>query len=414
MSQTQNLPVAVGIDVGSTAIRCVVGLHEEEAPAPSIVGVGKAASNGVRKGSVVDIEETISAITAAIDDAERISGITLEGAAVSVNGTHIATASSRGIVAVGSSNREIDDDDLDRVEEAATVMQLPPNREVIQIFPRSYIVDGQEHVKDPVGMSGMRLEVDTCLVTASTPFLKNTTRSVNQSGLSVNAHIAAPLAAGRAIASKQDKEIGCVVIDIGAHTTGVAIYEDGEPMHAAVLPVGSSHVTNDIAIGLRTEVETAEQVKRQHVDVDPKASRKNQGFTVEEVSGDTMNVTGQEVDDIARARIEEIFTLVNAELDKVKRSGMLPGGALLCGGGSNQRGIAELAKHELRLPAHIKSSHGFSGIVDKIKNPEYAVAVGLMLEDLYSDNTKSGNGSMVAALSDFRNFLSDIVGRFRG
>lgn len=414
MSQTQNLPVAVGIDIGSTAVRCVVGLHEEEAPAPSIVGVGRAPSNGVRKGSVVDIEETISAITAAIDDAERISGVTLEGAAVSVNGTHIVTASSRGIVAVGSNNREIDADDLARAEEASTVMQLPPNREVIQIFPRNYIVDGQENVKDPVGMSGMRLEVDTCLVTASTPFLKNTTRSVNQSGLNVNAHIAAPMAAGRAVASKQDKEIGCVVVDIGAHTTGVSIYEEGEPMHAAVLPIGASHVTNDIAIGLRTEVETAEQIKRDHVDADPSADDASQGFTVEEVTGDALNVTNQEVNDIARARLEEIFSLVNAELGKVKRDGMLPGGALLCGGGANLSGITELAKQELRLPAHIKSSHGFSGIVDKIQDPEYSVAVGLMLEDLYNEQKHSGVGGVVTALADIRHFFQDIVGRFRG
>ncbi|MEX0748427.1 MAG: cell division protein FtsA [Candidatus Saccharimonadales bacterium] len=413
MAQNKTSPVAVGIDLGSSAVRCVIGVHEEEAPAPSIIGVGVAPTNGIRKGVVHDVANTVSAITAAIDEAERISGVTISGATVGVNGQHLITASSRGIVAVGSANREITQEDIARVEEAATVMQLPPNREIIQIFPRNYTVDGQEHVKDPIGMSGMRLEVDTCLVTAATPFLKNTTRSVNQAGVTVNLHSATVLAAARTVANAQDKEIGCTVIDIGTNTTGVAVYEEGEVLHAAVIPVGAAHVTNDIAIGLRTEIETAEAIKLEHVDADPRTAHANEGFMVKELNGEMLNVTRAEVNEIAQARLQELFDLINRELGKVKRDGMLPGGALLCGGGANLTGIAELAKQQLRLPVHIKSPRGFSGIVDKIQNPEFATVIGLMLEDMQTDHAAHSTLNLSSIVGNLQGRWHDIFDRFR-
>lgn len=413
MAQSTTSPIAVGIDLGTTGVRCVIGIHEEEAPAPSIIGVGVAPSSGVRKGVVHDVASTVSAITAAIDEAERISGVTIDSATVGVNGTHIITAASRGIVAVGSANREIASEDVARAEEAATVMQLPPNREIIQIFPRNYTVDGQEHVKDPIGMSGMRLEVDTCLITAATPFLKNTSRSVNQAGVHINLHVATALAAAKTVAGTQDKEIGCVVIDMGAHTTSLAVFEEGEVLHAAVLPVGAAHITNDIAIGLRTEIETAEAIKREHVDANPKANHANAGFTVKELTGETLNVTRQEVNEIAAARLEELFDLVNRELGKVKRDGMLPGGALLCGGGANLDGIAELAKQRLRLPVHVKAPRGFSGIVDKIQSPEFATVIGLMLADMEVDAPRPPSFDVTSILGSLQGKFHDFLGHFK-
>lgn len=414
MAQTEKLPVAVGIDVGSTTVRCVIGLHEEDAPAPSIIGVGTSPSTGVRKGTVVDIENTVSAVTAAIDEAERISGITVEGATINVNGSHIKSVTSRGIIAVGNNNREISPEDLTRAEEAATVMQLPPNREIIQIFPRNYTVDGQEHVKDPIGMNGMRLEVDTCLITAATPFLKNTTRSITQVGINARAHVASPIAAARTVANTQDKEVGCGVLDIGAHTTGLVVFDDGELMHAAVLPVGAAHITNDIAIGLRTEIETAEKIKLEHVDISPEGSHSNEGFTVEEVTGDPLSVAKSEVNSIVQARLEELFDLVNEELQSVKRDGMLPGGVILSGGGANTAGIADLAKQELRLPVRVKTPRGFSGIVDKIQNPEYATVIGLMLEDMYNDKKQAHDGGLYSVISGASGVIQDILDKFRG
>lgn len=413
MAQTQNLPTAIGIDIGSTTVRCVIGVYEEEAPAPSIIGVGSAPSTGVRKGTVVDIENTVSAVTAAADEAERISGVNVDGATLSINGAHIVSAISRGIIAIGNNNREISEQDLARAEEAATVMQLPPNREIVQIFPRRYTVDGQEYVKDPVGMHGMRLEVDACLITASTPFLKNTTRSVTQAGITARNHVAAPIAAARTAATAQDKEVGCAVVDIGTHTTGVAVFDDGELMHAAVLPVGSAHISNDIAIGLRTEIETAEKIKLEHVDADPERSHSNESFSVPEISGELLQVNTAEVNSIARARLEELFDLVNKELKKVKRDGMLPGGAICTGGGANLHGLVEFAKHHLRLPAHITSPHGFSGIVDKIETPEFATAVGLMLEDMYNAPTQTGGRELQSFISGIKRVFGEAADRFR-
>ncbi len=413
MSQNHTLPIAVGIDLGTTAVRCVIGVEEDEAPAPSIIGVGVAKSEGVRKGVVHDVANTVSAITAAIDEAERISGVEIQGATVGVNGQHLVTVSSRGIVAVGSANREIAQEDIDRAEEAATVMQLPPNREIVGIFPRNYTVDGQEHVKNPVGMSGMRLEVDTSLVTAATPFLRNTTRSINQAGIDVHTHTATTLASARTVASSQDREIGSVVVDIGASTTGLAIFEEGELLHSAVLPVGAAHITNDIAIGLRTDVETAEKIKLEYIDANPSVRHANEGFTIKELSGDSLNVTKLEVNNIAQARLKELFKLIDKELAKVKKDGMLPAGALLCGGGANLAGIAEFAKEALRLPAHVKSPRGFSGIVDKIQNPQFSTAIGLMLEDMegdYDTHSDLGMGSVIGSLHAWAQSITD---RFR-
>lgn len=414
MAQIQNLPVAVGIDIGSTTVRCVIGLQEEGAPAPSVIGVGSAPSTGVRKGTVVDIENTVSAVTAAIDEAERISGVTVDGATVGINGSHLVAVTSRGIIAIGDNNREIAAPDLERAEEAATVMQLPPNREIIQIFPRRYTVDGQEYVKDPVGMHGMRLEVDTCLITATTPFLKNTTRSITQAGVSANAHVANPIAAARTVADSKDKENGCATVDIGTHTTGIAVFDDGELLHAAVLPVGAAHITNDIAIGLRTEVETAEKIKLEHIDADPSRSHQNESFSVEEMTGELLQVTTADVNSMAQARLEELFGLIDAELGKVKRDGMLPGGVIFSGGGANLSGLSEAAKHYLRLPAHIKTPRGFSGIIDKIENPESATVVGLMLEDMQHGRQRPGGGSVHSALAGIRTVLGDVLDKFRG
>ena len=413
MPQTQNTPIAAGIDIGSSAVRCVIGMYEEGAPAPSVVGVGTAPSHGVRKGTVVDIEETVSAITAAVDEAERISGLTLDGATINVNGKHVETMFSRGIIAVGSNNREITADDLSRAEEAATVMQLPPNREIIQTYPQHYTVDGQDHVKDPVGMSGMRLEVETCLVTASTPFLKNTVRSLKQAGgLESRGRIATPLAATKAVTAKQDIETGCVVVDIGAHTTGIAVMEEGELLYTAVLPIGSSHITNDIAIGLRTDLQVAESIKLKHVNVHPDYQPQTESINLEELNGEPLQAQVADVNHMAQARLEEIFQLVNKQLQRVKRDGMLPAGAILCGGGANLDGISEYAKQVLKLPAHTKAPHGFSGIVDKIQDPAYAAVVGLMLEDLYGGHS-SGDGKISGVFSDLGRSITDILGRFR-
>ncbi len=413
MSQDSSLPTAVGIDLGSSQIRCVVGVHNEDSVAPGIIGVGVSPSLGIRKGVIYDIANTTSSITAAIDEAERVSGVSIQGATVGVNGQHIATVRSRGIVAVGSANREITHEDAARAEDAATVMQLPPNREIVQIFPREFTVDGQEHIKDPVGMSGMRLEVDAALVTASTPSLKNIIRSVNQSGVSAHGYIVNALASARTVLSDQDKESGSVVIDIGANTTSIAVFEEGELLHVAVIPVGSAHITNDIAIGLRTELDTAEQIKLQSVNVDPNSSDLEENFKIKEANGQILEVHRSEVKSITEARLSELLELVNKELDGVNRQGKLPGGAMLCGGGANLKGIAEFSKEALSLPARVKSPRGFSGIVDRIHNPQFTTAIGLMLEDMYGNHSENPGLNIGSVVGGIRDSLGSIFNFFK-
>ncbi len=411
MKPKTNLPVAIGLDIGSSAVRCVIGLAQEDNPAPSIVGLGEAPNGGVRRGIVVDIDETVSAITTAVEEAERISGININRATVGVNGSQLLTVGSHGVIAIGAVAREISEEDVSRAEEAAAVMQLPPNREIIQAFARSYQIDGQDHIKDPVGMSGLRLEVEMGLVTAATPFIKNLGRAVSQAGINLDNLVANPLAAAQIVADKNRREQGVVVVDIGASTTGLAVFEEGELLQVAVLPVGAGHITNDLAIGLRTEIETAEKLKLEHVNADPKHSHAERQLTIKELSGEELTVSYSQINSIAKARLAELFDLINKDLSKIKRDGLLPGGAILCGGGANLAGIAELAKHSLRLPARIGKSEGFSGIVDKISNPAYATVLGLMVENLQAEHPSGTLGSVMATLGSSKDFVQKLLNK---
>ncbi len=414
MAQKNTLPVAVGLDIGSANVRCVVGLQELDSPAPSIIGVGVAPTTGVRRGNITDIEETVSAITAAIDEAERVAGINVSRASVGLNGSHILSIGSHGIVAVGTASREITADDVARAQEAATVMQLPPNREIVQAAARKYTIDGQEDIKDPVGMNGLRLEVDSCLITVATPFIKNTSRSVSQAGLAIDNYVINPLAAATTLVSKRDRELGCILLDIGAGTTGVAVFEEEQLLHVAVVPIGSGHITNDLAIGLRTDVETAEKVKLEYVDASPSAkhSRKEQPVEVKDLGGESIEVSRRDIADIAQARLDEIFDQVSKELKKIKRDGMLPGGAILCGGGAKLKGIESYAKYALRLPARVEKPSGFSGITEKINDPAFGVAMGLMLDNLSSAHQDS-EGALSGVLSSASDFIKSIIKRIR-
>ncbi len=257
MAAKQTEETYIGLDIGSTKVCCVVGLHEEGASTPSVIGVGVAPTNGMRKGIVVDIEETVSSITAAVDEAERISGIAIDRATISIDGAHVQSTNSKGTIAVGRADQEITVEDVRRAEEAATAIQIPPNREILQVFPRSYSVDDQTNVKDPVGMHGVRLEVQAHIITGASPAIKNLNRSIYQAGIDIEGQILVPLASARAVLTKRQKELGVALLDIGGGTTGLAVYEEGDVLYSSILPVGAGHITNDLAIGLRTNVDVA-------------------------------------------------------------------------------------------------------------------------------------------------------------
>ncbi len=377
---------AVGLDVGTTTVRCVVGHVEGGQVNPTIVGVGECANSGMRKGVVVNLVNVASAIDKALESAERMSGYQIGGAAVSVNGSHIIGMSSRGVIAVGASGHEISEDDLHRVEEAATVVQLPANREIIEVTPRSYQLDGQENIKDPIGMTGVRLEVDAHVITALGPHLKNLHKACEMTETMPHATVLACLAAARAVVSDQQTENGVVLIDLGGTTTNVAVYEEGDLQHVAVLPVGSVNITNDLAIGLKTDLDIAEEVKLKHATATPNQRKDSKSTVSVKLNGSVYEFAVSDIDMIVDARLEEIFELVNNELQSIGRAAKLPGGAVLTGGGAELAGIAEYAKNALQLSARVGVMPEFAGVSDKITSPAWSTAVGLMQIDLEGQN----------------------------
>jgi cell division protein FtsA len=392
--------IYIGLDIGSTKVCCVVGLHEDGAALPSVIGVGTAPTSGMRKGVVVDVEETVSSITAAVDEAERISGVAIDRATISIDGGHVTSQNSKGVIAVGRADQEITVDDLVRVEEAATAIQLPPNREIIQVFPRSYSVDNQDNIKDPVGMHGVRLEVESHIITGSVPAIKNLDRSIHQAGIVVQGQVLVPLAAARAVLTKRQKELGVALVDIGGGTTGVAVYEEGDILYSSVIPVGAGHITNDLAIGLKTSIDTAEKIKLKYVRAHTSKANLSEKIRIEELESDDNLITRKELQKIAGARLEEIFQLVRAELRKVGKDVMLPGGVVLTGGGAKMTGIEELAKEALQLPAVVGKPEGFTGIVDRINDPAYAAPIGLMLENMSHGQEQIAPGAGIGQTVD--------------
>jgi cell division protein FtsA len=378
--------IYIGLDIGSTKVCCVVGLHEDGAALPSVIGVGTAPTSGMRKGVVVDVEETVSSITAAVDEAERISGVAIDRATISIDGGHVTSQNSKGVIAVGRADQEITVDDLVRVEEAATAIQLPPNREIIQVFPRSYSVDNQDNIKDPVGMHGVRLEVESHIITGSVPAIKNLDRSIHQAGIVVQGQVLVPLAAARAVLTKRQKELGVALVDIGGGTTGVAVYEEGDILYSSVIPVGAGHITNDLAIGLKTSIDTAEKIKLKYVRAHTSKANLSEKIRIEELESDDNLITRKE--------------LVRAELRKVGKDVMLPGGVVLTGGGAKMTGIEELAKEALQLPAVVGKPEGFTGIVDRINDPAYAAPIGLMLENMSHGQEQIAPGAGIGQTVD--------------
>lgn len=379
---------AVGLDVGTTTVRCVVGQIGETAT-PTIVGVGEAPNNGMRKGTVVNIVNTAQAIDKALEAAERMTGQPITSATVSINGAHVVGMSSRGVIAVAGGHA-IEVSDLDRVQDAATVMQLPANREILEVTPREFKLDGQDNIKDPIGMTGVRLEVDAHVITTLSPNIKNLQKACEMTQTSPSSLKLSVLAAGKIALSQQLIENGVVLIDLGGTTTSIAVYEEGDLQHVAVLPIGSVNITNDLAIGLKTDLAVAEEIKLKHV-----AATKRDSKQIELTHNkEKLSFSSDEIDEITEARLEEIFELINKELKSIGRAAKLPGGAVLTGGGAAMQGVAEYAKNALQLPARVVKIDDLGGVSDTVKNPAFATVLGLMLIDSEAGprtNTSHGN-----------------------
>lgn len=371
----------VGLDVGSSRVICVVGLHQQDSPTPSIIGLGEAPTSGLRRGAVVDIEETVSAITAALEGAERMSGIAIERATVSIDGHHIKSMNSKGVVAVSRADHIITKEELARAEQAATAIQLESNRQILQVIPRSYTVDGQEGIVDPVGMNGLRLEVDTHIITGATPAVKNLENAVFRSGIQINDQVITPLAAARTVLTKKQIEQGVALVNIGSETTGLAVYLEGRLSFTTIFPFGSNNITKDLVYGLSTSMEIAEKIKLKYGVADKPNARNHEKIDLGEFGGKG-TVLRSDIEKIIHARLDEMVTLIAKEILKIDNHKQLSSGVVLTGGGAKMPEINDFFKNYVKLPTSLGVSHKYTGVSEKITDPSYAAAIGLMLEDM--------------------------------
>lgn len=390
--------IIVGLDIGTCNVRVAVA-KARDGFKPQILGVGKAVSGGMRKGVVVDLDEAQKNIREAINLAERISGITVDEAFVGIGGSHISCRLSRGVIAVSRADGEISEEDKARAISAASAISLAPNREILHVLPRRFVVDGQEAIKDPVGMNGVRLEVDALIVEGATPFIKNLIKCVHEVDVDEAELLLTCLADSRAVLTKRQKELGVLLLDFGGGTTGLTVYEEGDILHCQILPVGSMHVSNDIAIGLRTSIDAAEKIKLEYGSAVPSVIGKKEMIDLEKFGEPAGQVARLQVAEIIEARVSEILDLVNKELKKIDRAGLLPAGVVLVGGGAKLPGLVELTKEKLKLPVQIGYPQGLEGIIDQVDDPEFATACGLILSAL-SDDIKPEGRSSFSGLSD--------------
>ena len=382
--------IIVGIDVGSSKVTTIIAASEEERV--NIIGVASYPSKGLRKGQVVDIDEAVSSITQSVEAAERMAGYSIGAAFVSVDGTHIESQNSKGVVAIGDPNGEISQDDILRVVEAARAISLPSTKEILHVIPRNFIVDSQAGVKDPIGMTGVRLEVETHIITGAATALRNIAKCVSQVGVDVEGMVFSGLASAYSTLTDTEKELGVILVDLGGGTTDVVVFTEGAPLYTSVLPVGARNITNDLAIGLRVSLESAEKIKLAlssppTIAVEPDS----EGNVHDKKEADELDITslGIEedlrhvskktlVDGIMKPRLREILNMVKLEIQKSQAAGLTPSGVVLTGGGAATSGILELAKQELGMPTRVGLPQGATGLVEEVLSPAYAASLGLI------------------------------------
>ncbi|HUC95450.1 MAG TPA: cell division protein FtsA [Candidatus Saccharimonadia bacterium] len=403
----------IGLDVGSSYIRCIVGADNPDNPQyPTIIAHSIVPNDGIRKGVVVHIDDVAEAIIASINEVERISGFDISKVTTNINGSHVSGINSHGVIAISSINKEITPEDCLRVEEAATIMQLPPNKEIVQVFAKSYTLDGLHDIKDPIGMVGVRLEVDSHIVMASSPSLKNLYAVLQKADLDINHLTVSSLAAAEVVLTRQQKEAGTVLLDIGSTTTNIVVIEDGEIQHVAVLPMGGVNITNDLAIGLKTDIDVAEQVKIKHVDL--RQSKSTSEWEVElKLNGEKYSFSIPDIKMIVEARLDELFEFVNKELQKINKVRKLPGGIVIVGGTANLPGIDEFARDKMQLPARIGKISKLYGAIDDIDNPSYSASIGLMVLDCLLGRDEMFDAGRTNSKTSITELKNKLMGHFK-
>jgi cell division protein FtsA len=371
--------VLVAIDVGTSKAVALIGEVTRDGGL-NIIGKGSPPASGLKKGVVINIDQTVSSIASAVEQAERLSGYKLESAFVSVGGSHVESQNSRGAVAVSGPRKEVSREDVARATEVARAVNIPSNRDVLHVLPRGYIVDGQEGVKDPIGMSAIRLEVETHIVHASSTAVQNLSKCVQQAGVRIDELVAASLASAEALLTDTEKDLGVAVADIGAGTTDLALFLDGSPYHTVVVPIGGNNVTNDMAIGLKTSIAVAEDLKIRHATCDLRSVQPGEVVTVESIGEESgRQIERTELCGIVEARMGELFEKIGEEIALAGQGGMLPAGVVLTGGAAQLSGAAELGREVLQMPVRVATPAGVGGLVDHLLTPAYSTSIGLLL-----------------------------------
>ncbi|MBI4870505.1 MAG: cell division protein FtsA [Candidatus Riflebacteria bacterium] len=370
--------IIFGLDIGTTKISTIAA-EIDDSGGINVIGIGLAPSLGLRKGIVVNIEETTRSILESVSEAEKMADVVIDYVYVGVAGSHISSFNTKGVVAVAGEEREISGADIQRAIEAAKTFAVPPNREIIHILPRSFTVDDQTGIKDPVGMSGVRLEVDVHIVMGAVTAIQNLIKSCHRAHLDVANIVLEPIASAEAVLTPDEKELGVCLVDIGGGTTDLAVFSQGSIVHSSVLPIGGNHVTNDIAVGLRTTTARAEELKVKHAAAIAELDRGDNSLEVLNTGGDaTRTVTSRSLCEIVEPRMEEIFQLVRADLAKADCLELLSAGLVLTGGTSLMRGTTHLASRVFDLPARVGRPLNLKGLSEKVSSPLFATGVGLI------------------------------------
>ena len=369
--------IVVGLDIGTTKV-CALVAEVTEDNRIKIAGIGTSPSKGLRKGAVVNIEDTVASIRNAVRKAEQMAGVEIKGVYTGIAGGHINGLNSRGMVAI--KNQDVTLADIDRAIEAARAVAIPPDREILHVIPQEFIVDGQDGIKNPLGISGVRLEVQVHIITGAITSVQNIVKSINKAGLEVLDIILQPLASSEAVLTPDEKDLGVVLVDIGGGTTDMAIFVNGAVSHTAVIPIGGNHLTNDIAVGLRTPTAEAERIKTLYGCALPSLVKETAQIEVSSVGGRPPHyISRQRITEIIEPRVEEIFDYVAKEIKKVNHADMLSSGIVLTGGSCTMEGIVDMAERVTGMPVRRGFPTNIEGLSDTLSHPMYSTGIGIIL-----------------------------------
>lgn len=397
----------VGLDLGTSAIRLAIGqigVTSDKRLSLNIIGAGETPSAGIAKGAITSLEDAVTAISSCLEQGERMLGAPIREATVGIGGTGVSSQDAKGVVGVSRTDGEIRAEDVARALESAKAFVNPANQEILHVLPRGFYVDGQYGIKDPIGMQGIRLEVDAMIVQGLSSHVRNLTKAVFRTGLDISELVYAPLAVAEATTTARQRELGVCAVSLGAATTSLAVYENGELLRAATLPVGGDHVTSDIAIGLRISFEAAERIKRMYgTAVAESLPKRGEEIDLADFGADQNEVVATRyIAEIIEARVEEIFEKVEEELKKIDREGLLPAGVILSGGGAKLPGVSDVAKRVMRLPCALGIPTAQSSIPEIVQDLSFSTAVGLVLWAYENMRQDEGRGGMAVRLSPGR------------